>query len=95
MFSSIERNFFPTILKFSFRSLWNCRKLINELERTLLQIEHFKHIRSMERFSGSLPVKGYSGELAGKKRVQLPSDREKGENVACFGANVTYAYASP
>lgn len=78
MFSSIERNFFPTILKFSFRSLWNCRKLINELGRTLLQIEHFKHIRSMERFGGSLPVKGYSGELAGKKRVQLPSDREKG-----------------
>ncbi|XP_068679369.1 uncharacterized protein [Montipora foliosa] len=32
----------------------------------------------MERFGGSLPVKGYSGELAGKKRVQLPSDREKG-----------------
>ncbi|XP_068747984.1 uncharacterized protein [Montipora capricornis] len=32
----------------------------------------------MERFGGSMPVKGYSGELAGKKRVQLPSDREKG-----------------
>ncbi|XP_074635597.1 uncharacterized protein LOC141893980 isoform X2 [Acropora palmata] len=32
----------------------------------------------MERFAGSLPVKGYSGEFSGKKRVQLPSEREKG-----------------
>ena len=32
----------------------------------------------MERFSGSLPVKGYSGEMAGKKRVQLPADLGKG-----------------
>lgn len=32
----------------------------------------------MERFGGSLPVKGYSGELAGKKRVQLPADHGKG-----------------
>lgn len=38
-------------------------------------------IRSMERFAGSLPVKGYSGEFSGKKRVQLPSEREKGANV--------------
>lgn len=32
----------------------------------------------MERFGGSLPVKGYSGEMAGKKRVQLPVDLGKG-----------------
>lgn len=32
----------------------------------------------MERFAASLPVKGYSGEFSGKKRVQLPSEREKG-----------------
>lgn len=32
----------------------------------------------MERFGGSLPVKGYSGEMAGKKRVQLPADLGKG-----------------
>lgn len=35
----------------------------------------------MERFAGSLPVKGYSGEFSGKKRVQLPSEREKGAKV--------------
>ena len=35
----------------------------------------------MERFAASLPVKGYSGELSGKKRVQLPSEREKGASV--------------
>lgn len=34
----------------------------------------------MERFAGSLPVKGYSGEFSGKKRVQLPSEREKGHS---------------
>lgn len=34
--------------------------------------------QSMERFGGSLPVKGYSGEMAGKKRVQLPADLGKG-----------------
>ena len=32
----------------------------------------------MERFGGSLPVKGYIGEMAGKKRVQLPADLGKG-----------------
>lgn len=32
----------------------------------------------MERFGGSLPVKGYSGEMTGKKRVQLPVDIGKG-----------------
>ena len=32
----------------------------------------------MERFGGSFPVKGYSGEMAGKKRVQLPADLGKG-----------------
>jgi len=32
----------------------------------------------MERFGGSLPIKGYSGEMAGKKRVQLPADLGKG-----------------
>ena len=32
----------------------------------------------MERFGGSLPVKGYSDEMAGKKRVQLPADLGKG-----------------
>jgi len=32
----------------------------------------------MERFGGSLPIKVYSGEMAGKKRVQLPADLGKG-----------------
>jgi len=32
----------------------------------------------MERFGGSLPVKGYSGDMTGKKRVQLPVDIGKG-----------------
>ena len=38
----------------------------------------------MERFGGSLPVKGYSGEMAGKKRVQLPADLGKGMFVGCI-----------
>lgn len=37
--------------------------------------------RSMDRFGGSLPVKGYSGEMAGKKRVQLPVDLGKGRRL--------------
>lgn len=45
-------------------------------------VEFFKisdaFYQSMERFGGSLPVKGYSGEMAGKKRVQLPADLGKG-----------------
>jgi len=35
----------------------------------------------MERFGGSLPIKGYSGEMAGKKRVQLSADLGKGKYV--------------
>lgn len=38
----------------------------------------------MDRFGGSLPVKGYSGEMAGKKRVQLPVDLGKGRHVVCL-----------
>lgn len=37
--------------------------------------------RSMDRFGGSLSVKGYSGEMAGKKRVQLPVDLGKGRRL--------------
>ena len=44
-----------------------------------MKIERF--LLSMERFGGSLPVKGYSGEMAGKKRVQLPVDIGKGRQT--------------
>ena len=43
----------------------------------------------MERFGGSLPVKGYSGEMAGKKRVQLPADLGKGRNALGFNIQLS------